>query len=118
LLVLLTALMLVLPTNQAKVCERPSSYKIHVQLAREYPLFKRALVIHFGPHWKEAAIVSWGEGSWHWDAENGQYLGTFQMGTRERGLYGHSNTLVGQVAAAAKYWRKSGRDWSPWECKP
>jgi hypothetical protein len=118
LLVLLTALALIVPTHQAKVCERPSSYKIHVQLEKEYPRFKRALVIHFGPHWKEAAIVSWGEGSWHWNAENGQYLGTFQMGTRERGLYGHSNTLVGQVAAAAKYWRKSGKDWSPWDCKP
>jgi hypothetical protein len=104
--------------HQERVCERPSSWKIHHQLATQYPQFKRALVIHFGSRWKEAAIVSWGEGSWHWDAKNGQYLGTFQMGAREREIYGHSNTLAGQVAAASRYWRASGKDWSPWDCKP
>jgi hypothetical protein len=118
LIIFLTALALVLPMHQERVCERPSSWKIHHQLATQYPQFKRALVIHFGSRWKEAAIVSWGEGSWHWDAKNGQYLGTFQMGAREREIYGHSNTLAGQVAAASRYWRASGKDWSPWDCKP
>jgi hypothetical protein len=118
LLIFLTVLALLAPTHQTRVCERPSSWKIHHQLATEYPKFKRALVIHFGPHWKEAAIVSWGEGSWHWFAENDQYKGTFQMGAREREKYGHGNTLVAQTAAAARYWKASGRDWSPWDCKP
>jgi hypothetical protein len=118
LIIFLTALALVLPMHQERTCDRPSSWKIHHQLDIQYPQFKRALVIHFGSSWKEAAIVSWGEGSWHWNAKNGQYLGTFQMGSRERAIYGHSNTLAGQVAAASRYWRASGRDWSPWSCKP
>lgn len=106
------------PAAPARECSKPSSYQLYVKLPREYPAFKRALVQHFGRSWKEAAIVSWGEGSWHWFASNGQYLGTFQMGSRERATYGHGPSLVHQVAAAARYWRASGRDWSPWECKP
>lgn len=99
----------------ARSCARPSQAKI-ASLDTQYPRFKRALVRHFGHHWKEAAIVSWGEGSWHWWASNGCYQGTFQMGCGERRRYGHSNTLAGQARAAAKYWRTHG--WGPWECKP
>ena len=116
-LAILTALVLIVtPMHQDRECARPSAWKVSHQLAVQYPQFKRALVIHFGRHWKEAAIVSWGEGSWHADAENGQYLGTFQMGSKERRTYGHSSTLAGQVKAAARYWRVAG--WGPWECKP
>lgn len=115
--VLVAACLLIPATADAKTCARPSAAKI-ASLDREYPLFKRALVLHFGRAWKEAAVVSWGEGSWHWFAENGCYRGTFQMGCDERRRYGHSNTLAGQVAAAARYWRASGRDWSPWDCRP
>jgi hypothetical protein len=97
-------------------CKPPPSAAKIASLDTEYPRFKRALVHHFGRSWKEAAIVSWKEGTWHWWATNGQYLGTFQMGSGERNRYGHSNTLAGQAAAAARYWR--GHGWGPWQCKP
>jgi hypothetical protein len=51
-------------------------------------------------------------------AQNGQYLGEFQMGSGERSRYGHSHTALGQAVAAYRYFVASGRDWSPWECKP
>lgn len=98
-----------------RACHRPSAAKI-ASLPREYPRFYRALRKHFRGAWKQAAIVSWGEGTWHWWASNGQYKGTFQMGSRERRLYGHSDTLAGQAYHASRYWRTHG--WGPWECKP
>jgi hypothetical protein len=51
-------------------------------------------------------------------ANNGQYLGLFQMGSFARSTYGHSHHPWGQARAAAAYWRASGRDWSPWTCQP
>lgn len=51
-------------------------------------------------------------------AENGQYLGLFQMGSYARATFGHSSTVIGQVRAAHRYFVASGRDWSPWECQP
>lgn len=100
------------PPSPAKLAELPT----------EYPHFYRALRVHFKAHWREAAIVSWKEGSWHWWARNGQFLGTFQMGSSERARFGHGDTLVEQVAAAARYfwqsYRERGLRWVPWECKP
>jgi hypothetical protein len=51
-------------------------------------------------------------------ANNGQYLGLFQMGAYARGRYGHSTNPWGQARAAHRYYVASGRDWSPWTCKP
>lgn len=51
-------------------------------------------------------------------AHNGQYLGLFQMGSSERRLFGHGATAIEQVRAAHRYFVVSGRDWSPWSCKP
>lgn len=102
------------PTAGA-ACQRPTTHDFH-RLRTEYPRFRHALVVTFRSHWREAAIVSFGEGSWHAWAENGQYLGTFQMGDRERSLYGHDRTLAGQVRAAHRYWLKAG--WHPWDCRP
>jgi len=51
-------------------------------------------------------------------AHNGQYLGMFQMGSSERGIYGHGDTPLEQARAAYRYFVASGRDWSPWSCKP
>lgn len=99
----------------ARTCARPTAHDFW-RLRHEYPRFRQALVREFGAHWIEAAIVSYGEGSWHSWATNGQYLGTFQMGSSERDLYGHGATLVDQVVAAARYWRRDG--WSPWDCRP
>jgi hypothetical protein len=98
-----------------RACAKPSQAK-WLRLPVEYPHFYRALKIHFGRSWREAAIVAYGEGSWHPFATNGQYRGTFQMGEWARSRFGHSHTLPGQVKYAARYWRTSG--WSGWECKP
>lgn len=51
-------------------------------------------------------------------AENGQYLGLFQMGSSERASYGHGSSPLEQTLAAYVYFVTSGRDWSPWSCKP
>jgi hypothetical protein len=51
-------------------------------------------------------------------ANNGQYLGLFQMGSSERATYGHSANPWGQARAAHRYYVASGRDWSPWTCRP
>jgi hypothetical protein len=51
-------------------------------------------------------------------ASNGQYLGLFQMGSYARGVYGHSTNPWGQARAAHRYYVASGRDWSPWTCRP
>src|SRR4051794_7021459 len=45
-------------------------------------------------------------------ARNGQYLGMFQMGSRERQIYGHGNDVWSQARAAYKYFLASGT--SPW----
>jgi hypothetical protein len=51
-------------------------------------------------------------------ANNGQYLGLFQMGSFARSTYGHSTNPWGQARAAHRYYVASGRDWSPWTCRP
>ena len=51
-------------------------------------------------------------------ARNGQYLGLFQMGSWERATYGHGWTPWEQARAAYRYFVASGRDWSPWQCRP
>ena len=66
----------------------------------------------------QALKVSWCESRHSTRAENGQYLGLFQMGSSERRLFGHGETAHQQALAAHKYFVLSGRDWSPWSCKP
>jgi hypothetical protein len=51
-------------------------------------------------------------------AQNGQYLGMFQMGSFARSRYGHGDTPLVQARAAYAYFVASGKDWSPWSCKP
>jgi hypothetical protein len=111
----IVAALVLVPSAGAVVCHRPTDHDFY-RLQHEYPRFRHALVRTFGPRWREAAIVSFGEGSWHSWAANGQYEGTFQMGSSERTLYGHGPTLEAQVRAAHRYWLRSG--WSPWDCKP
>lgn len=74
----------------------------------------------FGPYANEALRVSYCEtgGTYSTSASNGQYLGLFQMGDYARSRYGHSSTALGQARAAYAYFVDSGRDWSPWECRP
>jgi hypothetical protein len=57
-------------------------------------------------------------GPWGTEAVNGQYRGLFQMGLNERRTYGHGPCAITQARAAHRYFVASGRDWSPWACKP
>lgn len=77
-----------------------------------------AICLVFGPYCSQAKAVAWCEGKYGVYAHNGQYLGTFQMGTRERSIYGHGKTVLAQAQAAWRYFVASGKDWSPWQCKP
>ena len=72
----------------------------------------------FGDHCREALAVSRCESGLRTDAQNGQYLGLFQMGSSERRLFGHGASAVEQAQAAHRYFVASGRDWGPWSCKP
>jgi hypothetical protein len=62
--------------------------------------------------------VAYCESKYDLYAQNGQYHGLFQMGSSERATYGDSNNVYGQAAAAYAYFVASGKDWSPWACKP
>lgn len=72
----------------------------------------------FGPYCQQALRVSWCESKWYVWAGNGQYLGIFQMGSYARGRFGHGPGAWEQARAAWKYFVASGKDWSPWSCKP
>lgn len=48
------------------------------------------------------------------DARNGQYRGMLQMGSWERGRFGHGPSVWHQARAAHRYYVLSG--WRPWEC--
>lgn len=66
----------------------------------------------------QALRVAWCESRLDTRARNGQYLGLFQMGFSERRRYGHGSDALTQSRAAFKYFVASGKDWSPWSCKP
>lgn len=53
-----------------------------------------------------------------YDEYGNRRLSMFQMGTWERRTYGHGPDPWKQAFAAHRYYVASGRDWSPWECKP
>lgn len=72
----------------------------------------------FGPYcWQALRVARCESGLYTW-ARNGQYLGLFQMGSYARARYGHGNDPWTQARAAYRYFVDSGRDWSPWTCKP
>lgn len=48
------------------------------------------------------------------EAVNGQYKGMFQMGARERAIFGHGPGIWHQAKAAHRYFKVSW--WYPWEC--
>lgn len=73
----------------------------------------------FGKRYGVAAVkVARCESSLDPAARNGQYRGLFQMGSAERAAYGHGSTARAQARAARRYFNATGRDWSPWSCKP
>ena len=71
----------------------------------------------FGPYCEQAVAVAWCESRLSTDAQNGQFLGLFQMGSNERRLFGHGQTAHEQAVAAHRYFVFSGHDWSPWSCR-
>jgi hypothetical protein len=79
---------------------------------------KAAICRVFRRHCGEAVAVAWCESRLDTRARNGQYLGLFQMGSHERRLFGHGATAHAQSRAAHRYFLRTGRDWSPWSCKP
>ena len=66
----------------------------------------------------QALRVAWCESRLDTRARNGQYRGLFQMGYSERHRYGHGPDALSQARAAFRYFVASGKDWSPWSCKP
>jgi hypothetical protein len=80
---------------------------------------ERVIRAVFGPRYDDqaVAVASCESGLSVW-AKNGQYLGLFQMGSYARSRYGHGWNAWAQARAANHYFRDSGRDWSPWSCKP
>lgn len=91
-----------------------SADRISEQQARAKPIICKT----FGSYCSEALAVSWCESKWYVWAGNGQYKGLFQMGSSERARYGHGPGAWAQSRAAYRYFVDSGRDWSPWSCKP
>jgi hypothetical protein len=81
---------------------------------------RNSAVIHkvFGKYGSQAVRVAECESGLTIGARNGQYLGLFQMGDFARSTYRHSWHAWGQARAAYRYFVASGRDWSPWSCKP
>lgn len=78
----------------------------------------RVICAVFGKYCGQALRVATCEsGLTEW-ARNGQYLGLFQMGSYARARYGHAWNPWTQARAAFRYFVDSGRDWSPWACKP
>ena len=77
---------------------------------------KAAICAVFGDYCQEAVAVAWCESRLQPAAQNGQYLGLFQMGSYERRLFGHGASAREQAVAAHRYFVRSGRDWSPWSC--
>lgn len=87
------------------------------RLATAPPRF--AICHVFGKRYcREALAVSWCESRHSTHAQNGQYLGLFQMGAYERQRFGHGSTPHAQALAAYRYFVLAGSDWSPWSCKP
>ena len=78
----------------------------------------RAIRVVFGRHAAEALAVARCESGLSEWAQNGQYLGLFQMGTAARSRYGHGASPYDQAKAAHAYFVDSGRGWWPWPCKP
>lgn len=78
---------------------------------------KAAICAVFGDDCQEALAVAWCESRLSTKAQNGQYLGLFQMGSYERRLFGHGPSAHQQAQAAHRYFIRSGRDWSPWSCR-
>ena len=93
--------------------------KVGVRTARKLASLppRAAICTVFGSYCQEALAVAWCESRLSTSAQNGQYLGLFQMGSYERRLFGHGQSARDQAVAAHRYFVRSGHDWSPWACR-
>ena len=82
------------------------------------PSPEKAICQVFGSYCRQALQVARCESGVQTTAQNGEYLGLFQMGSTERRTFGHGESAIEQAQAAYRYFVRSGRDWSPWSCKP
>lgn len=100
---------------------RESLHRSLMQRVRSDPLV--AIRHVFGVYSGQAISVADCEtgGTFSVWADNGQYENIFQMGLEERKTYGWHTVGSPAIVAARAAWNyfvASGRDWSPWECKP
>jgi hypothetical protein len=86
--------------------------------ARQPSQAETAIRYVFGPYATQALRVAYCESRYSIWARNGQYLGLFQMGEYARSRYGHAWNAWAQAISAWRYFVDSGRDWSPWACRP
>ena len=113
--ILTVSIIMLLGTGQAALGHNNSNAgRIENQQARAKVIICKV----FKEHCREALAVSWCESKWYVWAGNGQYLGLFQMGNYARSKYGHGSGAWKQARAAYRYFVDSGKDWSPWSCKP
>jgi hypothetical protein len=93
--------------------------KVRARDARRFAAMppRAAICAVFGSYCEEAVAVARCESRLSTTAQNGQYLGLFQMGSYERRLFGHGSSAREQAVAAHRYFVRSGRDWSPWSCR-
>jgi hypothetical protein len=93
--------------------------KVHARTAKKLASLppRAAICTVFGSYCQEALAIAWCESRLSTSAQNGQYLGLFQMGSSERRLFGHGQSARDQAVAAHRYFVRSGRDWSPWACR-
>jgi hypothetical protein len=109
-----TALVVIFVLALIVVVRASAAGSIAAKQARAKPI----ICAVFGPYCREALAVAWCESRHYIWAVNGQYRGLFQMGSWERTRYGHAPGAWAQARAARRYFVASGRDWSPWSCKP
>jgi hypothetical protein len=112
--ILTVLLLLLFGTGQAALGKENHNPRI----ANQQSTAKLIICKVFGPYCQQALSVSWCESRWYIWAQNGQYLGLFQMGYYARSKYGHGSGAWAQSRAAKKYFIASGKDWGPWSCKP
>src|SRR5262249_48616650 len=91
---------------------------VHSSKADSYTTARNAIYAVFGAYAPQAMRVAWCESRYQTWAQNGQYLGMFQMGARARALYGHGPDAWSQARAAWRYFVAAGHSWSPWTCRP
>lgn len=104
---------------EARAVEFRKKYEAHIRYIKSLNSNPQNAICHvFGPYCSQALAVARCESNFYVGATNGQYLGLFQMGNYARSRYGHGYDALTQARAAYAYFRDSGYDWSPWECKP